>query len=156
MSRIKKGDLVLVCSGADAGKRGRVLRVIPGKDRAVIEGVSVRFKHLRKSQKHPQGGRVQRETPLHLSKLMPIDPSTDEATRVSYRMEGEKKVRVARGSGSPLEGQKATKQQKSEGKAKSEAKAEAKAEAAKAKAERSEAAAAAKSKSSGARAKGEE
>ena len=105
MARIKKGDLVLVRSGADAGKRGRVLRVIPGKDRAVVEGVSVRFKHLKKSQKHPQGGRVQRETALHLSKLMPIDPSTDEPTRVSYRIEGDVKTRVARGSGKPLDGE---------------------------------------------------
>lgn len=105
MSRIKKGDLVVVRSGADAGKRGRVLRVIPGKDRAVVEGVSVRFKHLKKSQKHPQGGRVQRETPLHLSKLMPVDPSTDEPTRVSYRIEGDVKTRVGRGSGKPIEGE---------------------------------------------------
>jgi large subunit ribosomal protein L24 len=105
MSRIKKGDLVVVRSGADAGKRGRVLRIIPGKDRAVVEGVSVRFKHLKKSQKHPQGGRVQRETPLHLSKLMPVDPSTDEPTRVSYRIEGGVKTRVGRGSGKPLDGE---------------------------------------------------
>ena len=122
MSRIKKGDLVLVRSGADAGKRGRVLRVIPGKDRAVVEGVSVRFKHLKKSQKHPQGGRVQRETPLHLSKLMPIDPTTDEPTRVSYRMEGDVKRRVARGSGNSLDVA-AKKAAKGEGKKAKKAKA---------------------------------
>ena len=123
MSRIKKGDLVLVRSGADAGKRGRVLRVIPGKDRAVVEGVSVRFKHLKKSQKHPQGGRVQRETPLHLSKLMPIDPTTDEPTRVSYRVEGDVKRRVARGSGNSLDGEpkKAAKGEKKAAKAKAPA-----------------------------------
>jgi large subunit ribosomal protein L24 len=115
MSRIKKGDLVVVRSGADAGKRGRVLRVLPGKDRAVVEGVSVRFKHLKKSQKHPQGGRVQRETALHLSKLMPIDPTTDEPTRVSYRIEGDVKTRVARGSGNSLDGD-AKKAAKGEGK----------------------------------------
>ena len=105
MSRIKTGDMVVVRSGADAGKRGRVLRVIPGKDRAVVEGVSVRFKHLKKSQKHPQGGRVQRETALHLSKLMPIDPTTDEPTRVSYRIEGDQKTRVSRGAGNSLDGE---------------------------------------------------
>jgi large subunit ribosomal protein L24 len=115
MARIKKGDLVLVCSGADSGKRGRVLRVIPGKNRAVVEGVSVRFKHLKKSQKHPQGGRVQRETALHLSKLMPIDPTTDEATRVSYRIEGDRKIRVSRGGGNPLDGEAKTRA-KGEGK----------------------------------------
>ena len=103
MARVKKGDLVAVRSGADAGKRGRVLRVIPGRGLAVVEGISVRFKHLKKSQKHPQGGRLQRETPVQLSKLMPIDPKTDEPTRVSWRFEGGEKVRVARGSGTPLD-----------------------------------------------------
>jgi len=122
-SRIKKGDLVVVRSGADAGKRGRVLRVIPGKDRAVVEGVSVRFKHLKKSQKHPQGGRVQRETALHLSKLMPIDPTTDEPTRVSYRIEGDHKTRVSRGSGNSLDGE--GKRAKGEGKKSGKAKASA-------------------------------
>src|SRR5204863_9167625 len=92
MARVKKGDLVFVRSGADSGKRGRVLRVIPDRGLAVVEGISVRFKHLKKSQKHPQGGRLQRETPIRLSKLMPIDPKTDEATRVSYRVvDGQKR-----------------------------------------------------------------
>ena len=103
MARVKKGDLVFVRSGADSGKRGRVLRVIPDRGLAVVEGISVRFKHLKKSQKHPQGGRLQRETPIRLSKLMPIDPKTDEATRVSYRVVDGQKRRYGRASGTALD-----------------------------------------------------
>jgi large subunit ribosomal protein L24 len=104
MARIKKGDLVLVRRGADAGRRGRVLQVLPKKDKAVVEGCGMKFKHLKKTPKHPQGGRVQRESPIRLSSLMPIDPSTDAPTRVGYRTVDGRKQRVARGSGKPLEG----------------------------------------------------
>ena len=92
MARIRKGDEVLVRAGADAGKRGRVLRVLPGADRAVVEGVNFIHKHLRKGPKNPQGGRVRREASVHLSKLMIVDPSTDKPTRVGSRVEGGKKV----------------------------------------------------------------
>jgi large subunit ribosomal protein L24 len=103
MARIKKGDLVVVRSGADAGKRGRVLRMLPDDGRAIVEGVNLVFKHLRKSQKHPQGGRVRREASIGLSKLMPVDPTTDKGTRVSFRVEGGEKRRVGRKSGAVLE-----------------------------------------------------
>lgn len=102
MARIKKGDLVVVRSGADAGKRGRVLRMLPSDGRALVEGINLVFKHLRKSQKHPQGGRVRREASVDLSKLMPIDPTTDRGTRVSFKVEGGEKRRVGRKSGAVL------------------------------------------------------
>jgi large subunit ribosomal protein L24 len=98
MARIRKGDLVAVMSGEDKGKRGRVLRIIPGTGRAVVEGVNVLFKHLRKSQKNPQGGRIQREASVNASILMPIDPSTDKPTRVSSAVVDGRRVRVARKS----------------------------------------------------------
>lgn len=106
MARIRKGDLVLVRSGADKGKRGKVLRVIPGDEggKALVEGVNLVFKHLKKSQKHPQGGRIRREAPIWQCKLMPVDPTTDEGTRVSAKVVDGRKVRVARGSGASLEG----------------------------------------------------
>jgi large subunit ribosomal protein L24 len=103
MARIRKGDLVLVRAGDDAGRTARVLRVIPKSGRAVVEGVNVVFKHLRKSQKNPKGGRVEREVPLPLSNLMPVDPSTGEGVRVSWRTEGGVKRRYARGSDRPLD-----------------------------------------------------
>jgi large subunit ribosomal protein L24 len=102
MARIVKGDLVVVRAGADRGKRGHVLKVYPDRDKAVVEGVNLVFKHMKKSQKTPQGGRVRREAPVPLSRLMPIDPTTDEATRVAYRVEGGTKKRFARGSGAAI------------------------------------------------------
>ena len=103
MARIRKGDLVAVRTGADAGKRGRVLVVMPDREKALVEGVNLRFKHLKKSQKNPQGGRVRREVPVPLCRLMPIDPTTDAPTRVGYRVEGGGKRRFARGSGAAID-----------------------------------------------------
>jgi len=105
MARIRKGDLVFVRAGDDAGRRGRVLRILPAKDKALVEGVNIVFKHLKKGPKHPQGGRVQRENWVPLSRLMPVDPTTDRGTRVSFRTEGGEKRRVARRTGAPLEGE---------------------------------------------------
>ena len=98
-ARIRKGDLVLVRSGDDAGKRGRVLRVLPADDRAVVEGVNVVFKHLRRSQKNPRGGRVEKEAPVPLSRLMLIDPST-EPQAITKRGEGIWRHFVARNADS--------------------------------------------------------
>jgi large subunit ribosomal protein L24 len=95
-ARIRKGDLVAVRSGDDAGRRGRVLRVMPGDGRAVVEGVNVAFKHLRRSQKNPRGGRLQKEAPVPLSRLMLVDPTTDEPTRVSFRVVDGKKKRFGK------------------------------------------------------------
>jgi large subunit ribosomal protein L24 len=102
-ARIRKGDVVAVRSGDDAGKRGRVLRVLPEKGRAVVEGVNLAFKHLRRSPKNPRGGRIHKEAPVPLSALMPVDPETDRPTRVAFRVEGGEKRRVAVRSGKPLD-----------------------------------------------------
>jgi large subunit ribosomal protein L24 len=66
---VKKDDEVLVLAGNDRGKTGRVLRVIPKQGRVVVEGVNLRTKHLRRSQANPQGGRVEREFPIHASNV---------------------------------------------------------------------------------------
>jgi large subunit ribosomal protein L24 len=97
-ARIRSGDTVLVISGDDKGKRGKVLRVLVEDQRVVVEGVNVVFKHLRKSQQNPQGGRVQREAPIHVSNVMPIDPTTDQATRVASVVVDGRRVRAARRS----------------------------------------------------------
>jgi large subunit ribosomal protein L24 len=67
---IKKGDEVVVLSGADKGKRGRVIEVSPKKCRAIVEGVRMMKRHTRKSQQHPQGAIVEREGTIHISNLM--------------------------------------------------------------------------------------
>lgn len=91
--RIRKGDMVAVIAGEDRGQRGRVLRIITGKDRLVVEGVNLVHRHIRRSQKNPQGGRLRRESPIHISNVMVIDPETDEPTRI-----GRKQVDPSRGS----------------------------------------------------------
>ena len=102
--RVRQGDTVAVISGNDRGKRGRVLRILPKQDRVVIEGVNLRYKHLRKSQQHPQGGRIRKEMPIHLSNVMPVDPESNEPTRVGKRVEDGERQRVGKRSGAVLGG----------------------------------------------------
>ena len=96
---LKKGDLVVVISGTQWKQQGRILRVIREKDQVVIQGVNLRYKHLRRSQKQPQGGRVQREMPVPASKVLLVDPKTNRPTRIGYRIEEGKKVRYSKRSG---------------------------------------------------------
>ena len=98
-SRVRKGDMVAVISGNDRGKRGRVLRLMPKEDRVIIEGVNLVFKHMRRSQSNPQGGRIRREAAVHISNVMPIDPETNKPTRVSTKLVEGKRIRVARRTG---------------------------------------------------------
>ena len=95
-ARVRKDDMVQVMSGDAKGSRGKVLRVIPDKDRVVVEGVNMVYRHVRKSKKHPQGGRIQKEAPIHLSNVMPIDPKTNHPTRVRFesKRDGGGKVTV--------------------------------------------------------------
>jgi len=102
MARIRKGDVVEVVAGNDRGSRGRVLRILRDRDRVVVEGVNLRWKHLRKSQQHPQGARLQRESAIHMSNVMPVDESAGRATRVGYDEVDGRKTRIARVSGKPL------------------------------------------------------
>ena len=81
---VKKGDTVRVLTGVDRGKEGRVLKVFPDKERVIIEGVNLRIRHTRPSQSYPQGGRLQREMPIHLSNVQPLDGNGD-ATRVGRK-----------------------------------------------------------------------
>ncbi len=92
--RIRKGDIVTIVAGDDKGKRGRVLRLVLEKNRVVVEGVNLVHKHLRKSQQHPQGGRIRREAPVHLSNVMPIDNESNRPTRVKSAIVDGKRVRV--------------------------------------------------------------
>jgi len=94
---IKQGDTVLVTTGADKGKTGRVLRILPDRDRVVVEGIARVWKHVRPSQRHPQGGRIQKDAPIHISNVMPVDPTTGKGTRVKFEEREGKKVRVTKG-----------------------------------------------------------
>ena len=99
---IKSGDMVMVIAGADKGRTGRVLRVLTDKDRVVVEGVNRVWKHVRPSQRNPQGGRIQKDAPIHLSNVMPLDPSTGKGTRVRFEERNGVKHRVAVRGGTDL------------------------------------------------------
>ena len=99
---IKSGDQVMVITGADKGKVGRVLRIIPDRDRVVVEGVNRVWKHVRPSQRHPQGGRIQKDAPIHLSNVMPVDPTSGKGVRVKFEARDGRKHRIAVGSGTDL------------------------------------------------------
>ncbi|MDR8394509.1 50S ribosomal protein L24 [Aliifodinibius sp. S!AR15-10] len=100
---VKKGDDVKVIAGNDKGKEGRVLAVFPKKDRVLVEGINMRVHHDKPSQQNPQGGRIEREAPVHISNVMVIDPNSGEPTRIGRkRIEedgGGRWVRYAKTSG---------------------------------------------------------
>ena len=84
--RIKKDDIVLVRSGNAAGSQGRVLTVDHTKRKIIVEGVNTVYKHVRRSQKNPQGGRLSREMPIPVSKVMLVCPSCSKPTRIGVRI----------------------------------------------------------------------
>ena len=97
--KIKKGDQVIVLAGGDKGQTGEVVRVIPSKNRAVVQSLNMIKKHTKPSATSPQGGIVEMEAPIHISNLALVDPDTGKATKVGYKMEDDKKVRFAKKSG---------------------------------------------------------
>jgi len=102
MARIKKGDTVYVNAGNDKGKTGKVLEVIVSKDRAIVEGINMVSKHTKPNSQHPQGGIVKQEAGIHMSNLQLVDPKSGAATRIGYKMDGDKKVRYAKKSGEEI------------------------------------------------------
>lgn len=83
---VRKDDMVVVISGDDRGKRGRVLKVFPEKNRVIVEGVNFIKRHTRPSQQNPQGGIVEKEAPIHASNVMVICPKCNERTKVGFKV----------------------------------------------------------------------
>jgi large subunit ribosomal protein L24 len=102
---LRKNDMVLVRSGKDRGKRGRVLRVLAEKNRLVVEGVNIVKRHTRPNpQKNIKGGIVEREAPIHASNVMLLDPDDNTATRVGVKtLPDGRRVRIARKSGTVVD-----------------------------------------------------
>ena len=103
MQRIKKGDKVVVIAGKDKGRTGEVVAVSPKDDRAVVSGINVVRRHQRQTQT-TEAGIIAKEAPIHLSNLAVADPKDGKPTRVGFKMEGDKKVRVAKRSGDVING----------------------------------------------------
>jgi len=104
MQRVRKNDNVVIVAGKDKGSTGKVLRVLPGADKLLVEGVNVITKHIKPSQASPQGGRVRREAPIDSSNVMLADPSDGKPTRIRVKtLESGERVRVAVRSGEQLD-----------------------------------------------------
>jgi large subunit ribosomal protein L24 len=91
---IKKQDTVLVLTGKEKGKRGRVLSVLPSQDQVIVEKINIIKRHMKPSRKYSQGGIIEKEAPVHVSNVMLVCPKCDKATRVgNVILDGGKKVR---------------------------------------------------------------
>ncbi len=100
---IKKGDVVVVTAGDDKGTVGEVLRVFPSREKVLVQGVNRVYKHLKPSRQNPQGGRIQKEMPVSISNVLPVDPKTNLPTKVGFRtLDDGTKERYAKKSGESL------------------------------------------------------
>lgn len=96
--KVKSGDLVKVIAGDHKGSEGKIVKVFPDKNKVIVEGVNVVSKHTKPSASSPQGGIVKKEAPIHISNVALVDKKTKEATKVGFKMEGDKKVRFSKKS----------------------------------------------------------
>jgi large subunit ribosomal protein L24 len=99
-ARIKKGDKVVITVGKDKGKTGVIGQVITASNKVIVQGLNTVVKHVKPSQKMPQGGVVRIEAPIHLSNVMHVDPKSGVPTRIGFKvLEDGKKVRYAKKTG---------------------------------------------------------
>ena len=101
MLKIKKGDTVKVIAGKDCNTEGKVISVDAKKGRVLVEGVNMITKHAKPSQANPNGGIIRKEAPIDISNVMLVYKG--KATRVGFRMEGDKKVRYAKAKGEVID-----------------------------------------------------
>ena len=102
-AKIKKGDRVMLLAGKDKGRTGNVLQVMPKESRVVVSGLNMVQRHTRPSQGDPQGGIKHKEASVHVSNVAIVD-SKGRPTRVGFRIDGEKKVRIAKTTGEVING----------------------------------------------------
>ena len=100
-AKLRKGDKVIVLAGKDKGKQGTIASVDPKAGKAVVDGVNMAIRHVRQTQ-NTQGGRTPKAMPIDLSNLSLID-ANGKATRVGFRIEGDKKVRFAKTTGDVID-----------------------------------------------------
>ena len=101
--KIKKNDTVIVLTGEDKGKTGKVLKVLKDEQRAIVEGINMVNKSTKPNAKNPQGGFVKQEASIHISNISLIDPKSGKPTRISVKKTDDgKKVRIAKKSGEEI------------------------------------------------------
>ncbi|MBM7616771.1 large subunit ribosomal protein L24 [Weissella uvarum] len=99
---VKTGDKVKVIAGKNKGMEGSIVKTLADQDRVVVEGVNMVKKHQKPNNQYPQGGIIEQEAPIHVSNVQLLDPSTNEPTKIGYKVEDGKKVRFAKKSGKTL------------------------------------------------------
>jgi large subunit ribosomal protein L24 len=102
-AKIRKGDRVVVLTGKDKGRQGQVSKVFPKESRVLVDGLNMVQRHTRPSQGDPQGGIKNKEAPIHVSNVALVD-SKGKPTRVGFRVDGDKKVRIAKTTGEVING----------------------------------------------------
>jgi large subunit ribosomal protein L24 len=100
--RIKSGDNVIVISGKDKGRTGKVIRSLPRENKVIVEGVNIKKKHQQARRGGQKGQIIDKALPIHVSNVMLVDPKTGKRTRVGVEVEGGSKRRVAKKSGTIL------------------------------------------------------
>jgi large subunit ribosomal protein L24 len=101
--RIRKNDIVIVTSGANVGKTGKVLEILSSKGRAIVEGLNLRKKCMRKTKDNPNGGIIEKEASITLSNLMPHCPQCKKGVRIRREQEAGKTVRKCKFCGHTFE-----------------------------------------------------
>ena len=99
---IKKDDLVVVLSGKDKGKQGKVLSVLPKESKVIVEKVNIVSRHTKPRKQGEEGGILKKEAPIYACKVMTVCPKCNKATRVAHKVEGGKKVRVCKHCGAEI------------------------------------------------------
>jgi len=102
-ARIKKNDSVMVVAGKERGKIGKVMRVLPAQNRALVERLNMVKRHVKPRSPQDSGGILEKEAPLHLSNLMLVDPQDGRPTRVGFKIVDGRKMRVSRRTGNVLD-----------------------------------------------------
>ncbi len=99
---IKKDDLVVVLSGKDAGKQGKVLATQPSAGKVIVEGVNIVSRHTKPRRQGEEGGIIKKEAPIYACKVQRVCPKCGKATRIGHKVEGDKKVRVCKKCGAEI------------------------------------------------------
>ena len=99
---IRKDDLVVVLSGKDKGKQGKILSVLPKESKVIVEGVNVATRHTKPRKQGEQGGIVKRETPIRSCKVALFCEKCNKGVRVGYKMDSDKKVRICKKCGAEI------------------------------------------------------
>jgi len=100
--KIKKGDTVIITAGKDRGKEGKILDAFPQKGRVIVDGLNLRKRHHKPRKSGQKGQTIEFAAPMHISNVMIKDNKTGKPTRIGYKIEGDKKIRISKKSGLEL------------------------------------------------------